>query len=144
MPYSSPSVCFSRKCPRDWAFRFDLFVRRYVGGRRWPGGINFDDYSLTYLVSNLALVILLDGGMRTKVAKLQSRFLAVNLPATIRRGMHSQLNRLMAAWLFDLSLMQGILVMQSSVRPMRLRYFLLKGQSLNERVGSTLEIESYH
>jgi cell volume regulation protein A len=117
-----------------------------LAGEDGPGGIRFDDFELSYVIGTLALaVIIFDGGLRTRRETFRvALWPAVSL-ATVGVVVTAALVGVFAAWALNLNWLQGMLLGAIVASTDAAAVFALlrhAGTTLQERVTSTLEIES--
>ena len=117
-----------------------------LAGESGPGGISFNNVSLTYTVGSVALaLILFDGGLRTRFATFRSVLAPAGTLATLGVLLTAAVTAPVAHYLLDLgwteSLLVGAVVASTDAAAV---FFLMhsRGLRLRPRVGATIEVES--
>jgi cell volume regulation protein A len=123
-----------------------FLVLGMLAGVDGPGGIRFDDYTLTYGIGSFALaIILFDGGLRTRRESFRGVLAPTMLLATVGVVITAVLTGFAARWLLGLETVEAVLLgaVLASTDAAAV-FFLLRagGLQLRARVGATLEIES--
>jgi len=129
-----------------FSFLLAFLVTGMLAGVNGPGGWEFNDYRLSFWVGNIALVIiLLDGGLRTDYPRFRTGLRPALVLASLGVVLSAGFTAVAAVVLLKLSwpsaFLLGAIVGSTDAAAV---FALLKtsGVELNERVATTLEIES--
>ena len=117
-----------------------------LAGEDGPGGIQFNDVQLTYLIGSIALgIILFDGGMRTHAPTVRVGIGPGIVLATAGVAVTAGLIALSTVWLFGFTWLQGMLlgaIVGSTDAAAVFSVLSARGLAIKRRVSATLEIES--
>ena len=117
-----------------------------LAGESGPLGLKFDDVRTTYAVGSIALaLILFDGGLRTRFATFRSVLGPAITLATAGGLLTAAITAPIAAVLFDLRWIEGLLVGAVVASTDAAAVFFLmhaRGLRVRPRVSATLEVES--
>jgi cell volume regulation protein A len=129
-----------------FSFLLVFLLAGTLAGVDGPGGLVFDNFRLSFVVGNVALaVILLDGGLRTDFATfrigLKPAMWLATVGVVVCAGITGAAAHFLLGLSWPLSLLLGSIVGSTDAAAV---FSLLKssGVELNERVSTTLEIES--
>ena len=128
------------------SFLLVFLVVGMLAGEDGPGGIRFDNVQVSLWIGSAALgVILLDGGLRTRLSTFRTGLRPAAWLATVGVVVTAAITGLAASLLLQLPLARGLLVgaIVGSTDAAAV-FALLKSSGLrvSERLSSTLEIES--
>ena len=117
-----------------------------LAGEDGPGGIEFNDVQLTYLIGSVALgIILFDGGMRTNLSAVRAVIAPALVLATAGVALTAAIVAAFAVWIFDANWLQGLLlgsIIGSTDAAAVFSVLNSRGLALKRRVSAILEFES--
>ncbi|HEV7799612.1 MAG TPA: potassium/proton antiporter [Burkholderiales bacterium] len=117
-----------------------------LAGEDGPGGIQFHDVELTYLIGSIALgIILFDGGMRTHAQTVRVGIGPGIVLATLGVAVTAGVIALCAVYLLGFTWLQGLLlgaIVGSTDAAAIFSVLSARGLAIKRRVSATLEIES--